>query len=166
MDSVLRYRYRAYPDPAQTRALSRLFGCCRVAFNDALTIARTEHVAGRRYPGATALQHQVLTLGKQTAQRGWMGEVSGVALIQAVRDADTAYRNFFASINGTRAGRTMGSPRFRSRHDSRQAARFTSAARFTVTTDPADPRSATVRLPKVGDIRFVLSRPLPTPPAR
>ena len=29
-----RYTYRAYPTGEQVHALNRLFGCCRVVFND------------------------------------------------------------------------------------------------------------------------------------
>ena len=62
MTTTLRYRYRAYPDAEQDRALLWLFGCCRVAYNDAL--ARAKYVAGRTYPGGVELQRRVFTLGK------------------------------------------------------------------------------------------------------
>ncbi|HPL79998.1 MAG TPA: hypothetical protein PKY40_13400, partial [Burkholderiaceae bacterium] len=58
-----------------------------VQFNDALALARDERAAGRKHPGGTELQKRVLTAGKSRPDRAWLGEVSGVALIQAVRDA-------------------------------------------------------------------------------
>ena len=33
---LVRYRYRIEPKPAQAAVLARVFGCCRVVFNDAL----------------------------------------------------------------------------------------------------------------------------------
>ena len=34
----MRYRYRIEPTPAQRKMLARVFGCCRVVFNDALRV--------------------------------------------------------------------------------------------------------------------------------
>lgn len=162
VESVVRYRYRAYPNVPQQRALARLFGSCRVAYNDALGLARARHEAGDTYPGATALQHEVLTVGKTRPERAWMNDVSGVALIQAVRDADVAYRNFFRSLKSEKK-RRVGLPRFKSRHDRHQSARFTRAAQFGVSV--TGERRAEVRLPKIGLVPFVLSRPLPSDPS-
>nr|WP_235497844.1 MULTISPECIES: helix-turn-helix domain-containing protein [unclassified Frankia] len=35
---IVRYRYRAYPEPGQVQALARAFGCARVVFNDAIRL--------------------------------------------------------------------------------------------------------------------------------
>jgi helix-turn-helix protein len=35
VDVQMRYRYRIEPTPNQQRMLARVFGCCRVVFNDA-----------------------------------------------------------------------------------------------------------------------------------
>ncbi|MGN5239442.1 MULTISPECIES: helix-turn-helix domain-containing protein [unclassified Rhodococcus (in: high G+C Gram-positive bacteria)] len=48
-----RYRYRAYPTGEQHHALSRLFGCCRVVFNDALAARESARRAGRPIPGTS-----------------------------------------------------------------------------------------------------------------
>jgi putative transposase len=68
-------------------------------------------------------------------------------LQQALADLNTAYRNYFASLSGTRKGPKAGKPRFRSRKDHRQAIRFTANARFRVLP------SGRLRLPKIGDVR-------------
>ncbi|GAA1293691.1 RNA-guided endonuclease TnpB family protein [Pseudonocardia aurantiaca] len=78
-----------------------------------------------------------------------------MVLQQALADANSAYRNFFASMSGKRAGRRVGAPRFRSRKDSRQAIRFTRAARFRVTD------AGRLRLPGIGDVAVRWSRELP-----
>jgi len=160
-----RYSYRAYPGVGQQRDLSRLFGCVRFIYNATIAAARADHVAGTRYRGASEYQKMVLTAGKK--DRPWLKEVSGVPLIQAVRDADSAYRNFFASITGKRAGKRVGAPRFKSRRDRRQSARFTSATSaggLRVREIPGT-KWAQLFLPKIGWVRFVLSRPLPSQPS-
>lgn len=74
-----------------------------------------------------------------------------------------AYRHWFRSLNGGRKGRRLGAPRLKSRRDRRQSARFTTAARFRV-IERAD-GTTSVRLSKIGDVRFVVSRPLPSEPS-
>jgi putative transposase len=100
-----------------------------------------------------------LTAVKATPERAWLAEVSAVALQQALADLNAAYRNFFSSAAGKRAGPKVAPPRFRSRKDARQAIRFTRNARFAVTA------AGRLRLPKIGDVPVRWSRPLPTAPS-
>ena len=67
----MRYRYRIEPTPAQQKKLSRIFGCCRVVFNDAVRLRQEAHRAGVVLSD-TESQHQVLTVAKTTAERGWL----------------------------------------------------------------------------------------------
>ncbi|HEX5813137.1 MAG TPA: transposase [Pseudonocardia sp.] len=141
----LRYAYRLNPTPGQRQALARAFGCARVVFNDAIAARRAAREAGAPYPTDGALS-KALTAAKRTPERAWLAEVSAVVLQQALADANTAYRNFFASMRGTRKGRRLGAPRFRSKRDRAQSIRFTKAARFRVTA------AGRLRLPGVGDV--------------
>lgn len=154
----LRYSFRLDPTPAQRRALGRAFGCARVVFNDAIAARRDAREAGAPFPTDAALS-KALTAAKRTPERAWLGEVSAVVLQQALADANTAYRNFFASIRGTRKGRKLGAPRFRSRKDRAQSIRFTRAARFRVLPN------GRLRLPLIGDVPVRWSRELPSEPS-
>lgn len=154
----LRYSYRLYPDASQRQALARAFGCARVVFNDALATRRSAHEAGEPYVSDAELSKR-LTKAKESPERAWLGEVSLVVLQQALADLNTAYRNFFASVTGTRTGRRVGPPRFRSRKDRRQAIRFTANSRFKVLDD------GHLRLPKIGDVEVRWSRDLPSEPS-
>jgi transposase, IS605 OrfB family, central region len=84
-----------------------------------------------------------------------------VVLQQALADANTAYRNFFASlsVSGKRTGRKLGAPRFRSRRDSRRSIRFTANSRFRVLDN------GRVRLPRIGDLAVRWSREPPSEPS-
>ena len=154
----LRYSYRLYPALAQRVALARAFGCARVVFNDGLRIRQQAQAAGLPYPSDAELSAR-LTAAKAVPERAWLGEVSAVVLQQALADLNAAYRNFFASLTGERQGPKMGPPRFRSRKDHRQAARFTANARFKVLPN------GKLRLPKIGDVPVRWSRPLPSEPS-
>ena len=96
---------------------------------------------------------------RRTPERAWLTEVSAVVLQQALADANTAYRNFFASLNGKRKGRKLGAPRFRSRRDRTQSIRFTRAARFRMLSN------GRLRLPGIGDVPVCWSRDLPGEPS-
>jgi len=150
-----RYSYRLYPSPGQRSALARAFGCARVVFNDALRARQDAHAAGLPYITDGELSAR-LTAAKATPERAWLGEVSSVALQQALADLNAAYRNFFASVTGKRKGPRVAPPRFRSRKDRRQAVRFTANARFKILP------GGRLRLPKIGDIEVRWSRDLPS----
>lgn len=158
-----RYAYRAYPTKGQERALARLYGSCRVVFNDVIAARSHAFEAGLPLPIASELSKRLLTDAKRTPERAWLSEVSSVPLQQALSDADRAYRNFFDSSKGKRKGAKVGRPRFKSRRDFRQAARFTKNAGFKV--ERTTHGIGFVTLPKVGRVRFALSRELPSEPS-
>ncbi len=155
---LLRYNYRLYPTPGQRQALAQAFGCARVVFNDALRARQQAHAARLPYPSDAELSAR-LTAAKATSERAWLGEVSAVVLQQALADLNAAYRNFFASVTGSRKGPKVAPPKFRSRKDRRQAIRFTANARFRVLAN------GKLRLPKIGDVPVRWSRELPSVPS-
>jgi len=152
----LRYNFRIYPTPGQRSELARAFGCARVVYNDALAARRAAHSNNQSYPTSGELSKR-LTEVKRTPERAWLAEVSSVVLQQALRDLDTAYRNFFDGLRGKRP--RMGAPRFRSRKDRRQSIRFTANAHWSITA------GGKLRLPKVGDVKVKWSRQLPSDPS-
>lgn len=154
----LRYRFRVYPTRPQRAALSRVFGSCRVVFNDAVVARKAAHAAGLPYPTKATLSKTLITEAKRTPERAWLAEVSVVPLQQALADADRAYRNFFDSLAGKRAGARVGPPRFKKRTNT-QSARFTRNSNFRVLGNER------LRLPKIGDLKVAWSRELPAAPS-
>ncbi|TQJ52714.1 transposase [Streptomyces sp. NBC_00080] len=154
----LRYAFRLYPDATQQAALARAFGCARVVFNDAVRAREDARKAGQPFPTAGQLSTRLITEAKRTAERCWLGEVSVVVLQQSLRDAESAYRNFFASLKGARKGPKISPPRSKSRKDARQSVRFTANARWSVTG------SGRLSLPKIGAVKVKRSRTLPAVP--
>jgi putative transposase len=155
----LRYAFRLYPEPGQRRALARAFGCARVVYNDAVRAREDARRAGGPFPTAGVLSRKLITQARQTPERSWLGEVSSVVLQQSLRDAESAYKNFFASLKGERKGAKTGAPRFKSRKDSRQSIRFTANARWSITA------SGRLNLPKIGAVKVKWSRTLPAQPS-
>ncbi|MET7380479.1 RNA-guided endonuclease TnpB family protein [Streptomyces sp. NPDC005526] len=155
----LRYGFRLYPAPGQRIALAKAFGCARVVFNDAVRAREDARAAGRPFPSAAELSRTLITQAKRTVERVWLGDVSAVVLQQALRDAEAAYRNFFASLTGQRTGLRLGAPRFKSRKQARQSIRFTANARWSITP------GGRLNLPKIGEVRVKWSRALPCVPS-
>ncbi len=146
-----RYKYRFYPSTEQKESLSRLFGCVRVVWNDALALCK----ASGKALGFNKLS-AILTQSKKTDERRWLQDVSCVPLQQSLRYLDVAYRNFFNSLKGKRKGKKVGSPKFKKKTNN-QSAEFTKAA-FSLSGD-------NVYLAKIGDIKPVWSRKLPSEPS-
>jgi len=146
-----RYQYRFYPTNQQQKSLAQLFGCVRVVWNDALALCK----ASAKAIGFNKLS-AMLTQSKKTEERQWLKDVSSVPLQQSLRYLDVAYRNFFNSLKGKRKGRKVGSPKFK-RKTNNQSAEFTKAA-FSLSKDG-------VYLAKIGDIKPVWSRKLPSEPS-
>jgi putative transposase len=127
-------------------------------FNDAVRAREDARKAAQPFPTAGYLSRRLITEAKLTKERFWLGEVSAVVLQQSLRDAETAYRNFFASLKGSRKGPRIGPPRLKSRKDARQSIRFTANARWHLTDN------GRLNLPKIGAVKVKWSRTLPTTP--
>ena len=149
-----RYKYRIYPTPAQCKSLGQLFGCSRVAWNDALAFCRDEYAEGRKYAGFVSLSKRFTAL-KKSETHLWLSAVAAVPLQQSLRALDVSFRNFFSSVTGKRKGPKVRMPRFKKRSNA-QAVRFVGSA-FNV--------GAKLRLSKIGDIKVKWSRDLPSEPS-
>jgi putative transposase len=151
----VRYRYRIYPTDQQKWHLAKLFGCCRVVFNDALAHCQQEYREGNKKPDSKQLSSRLTEL-KKTEEKIWLGDVSAVPLQQSLRDLEQAYSNFFKSCKGERKGRKVKPPRFKKRK-SKQSAKFTNNG-FKV-------NQHNVYLAKIGKLKIVWSRELPSEPS-
>lgn len=147
-----RYQYRIYPTDQQRKDLSRLFGCVRVVWNDALVLCKQSE----KLPSNGDLQKICITQAKKTEEREWLSEVSNIPLQQSIADLGVAWNNFFASRKGKRKGQKMNPPRFKKRTN-QQSARFRKGG-FSL-------KAAKVFLAKIGCIKTKWSRPLPSEPS-
>lgn len=146
-----RYQYRFYPTDQQGQSLAQLFGCVRVVWNDALAFS----LKSDKLPGYNKLA-AMLTQAKKTEEREWLGSVSSVPLQQSLRQLDVAYKNFFESRNGKRKGKKIGSPKFKKKSNQQSATLANTAFKVS---------DGTVYLAKIGDIKPIWSRKLPSIPS-
>lgn len=151
-----RYKYRVYPTDSQKTKLSQLFGCVRVVWNDALAFCQQAYQSREKYCGESQLQKLFITQAKKTDERVWLGDVSAIPLQQSIKDLGQAFKNFFSSCTGKRKGKKVHSPKFKKRK-SCQKARFTRGG-FKV-------NEYNVYLAKIGKLKTIWSRPLPSEPS-
>ncbi|MGB3204329.1 MAG: RNA-guided endonuclease TnpB family protein [Crinalium sp.] len=151
-----RFKYRIYPTDPQKNALAQLFGCVRTVWNDALNFCSESYKKGEKYCGETELQKRFITQAKKTENREWLSLVSNIPLQQSLRDLGLAYSNFFKSCKGERKGQKICPPRLKKRK-SKQSAKFTIGG-FKV-------HQHNVYLAKIGKLKTIWSRPLPSEPS-
>ena len=149
-----RYSYRIYPKQSQLIPIAKAMGCSRVVYNDAWWLYKNAERNNLDRP--TKISKLVITQAKKTESRKWLSEVSSVVLQQSLRDLEQAWCNYFSSLKGKRKGKAVGKPKPKKKHG-RQAIRFANNA-FSV-------HSQSVYLAKIGHVKVVFSRPLPSKPS-
>ena len=143
------YRYRLQPTPDQAERLLGFIGVTRLVYNLALEQRRDFWRQYLRTQGQRiSFASQCSELTELRDAFDWIADVPVVMTTYALRDLDRAYQAFFAG----RAG--YPSPRKRGRND---AVRIKGR---NLVVEPLNRKWATVRLPKLGWIKFRLTRPI------
>lgn len=144
------YRYRLYATDGQQELFGQFAGVCRLVYNICLEQRRDWW---RNYRNATGFNisfaSQCRELTELRAEFDWIAAVSIIPQQQALRDLEKAYQNFFTG----RAG--YPSPRKRGINDS---------FRFNGRDCPwrkLNAKWGAVRLPKIGEVKFRLTRDIP-----
>lgn len=148
-----RYNYRIYPKQHQLPLIAQAMGCARVVWNDALRLYKDAERDGTDRP--KKISNLCITQAKKTPERAWLADVSSVVLQQSINDLQTAWKNYFESKSGKRKGQPVGKPKWKKKQ-SRQAIRFAKNA-FSV-------HSQSVKLAKIGHVKMIVSRSLPSAP--
>ncbi|BCD55457.1 hypothetical protein AI2BBH_P550 (plasmid) [Alistipes indistinctus] len=86
---------------------AKTFGCCRFVYNWALNLKIEAYKDDKKSLGNVYLTN--LLKSELKAQHEWLSEVNSQSLQSALRNLDTAYKNFFRNT------KTVGFPRFKSR---------------------------------------------------
>ena len=101
------YKFRLYPNKAQTELLSKHFGCSRFVYNYFLNQRKEQYrLTGKS--DAFYAQAKTLTTLKKQEETAWLNEVNAQALQFAIRSLETAYNNFFK--------KRAKFPKFKSKH--------------------------------------------------
>jgi putative transposase len=140
-------RYRAYPTPEQAERLTEWGHTCRAVWN--LALAQRQFAWRQRGMTIRAAQ-QCRDLTEARADLSWLADLPAQSAQQILRQLDRAYDNWWNPEH------SAGAPTFR-RRGAGLSVPFPGQA---VAVRKLSRRWAEVRLPKVGWVRFRLSRPL------
>ena len=88
------YRFRLYPNKAQTELLAKHFGCVRFVYNYFLN-QRMEQYSLKGKSDNFYAQAKTLAEMKKQEETAWLKEVNSQSLQYAVRCLEAAYTNFF-----------------------------------------------------------------------
>ena len=136
------YKYRIYPTDEQKVLFAKTFGCCRFVYSWALNLKIEAYKLEKKSVAYKEVQNRMVNELKKENQ--WLTEVNSQALLNSIRNLDTAYKNFFRDTHA------VGFPRFKSRKN-RQS--FQCPQHCSV-----DFGKGTVSIPKAKDIPAVLHR--------
>lgn len=145
-------KLRIYPSNEQKVLIEKTFGCVRQIYNNRL-FERNQFYENVIKP-AQPEEHKALwkqahfSTEKEVKQKfPYLAEVSSQALCSATMFAETAYKNFFASVKGTRAGSAVGKPKFKSKksHD------FSYRECMNITLIWNERK---IKVPKLGEVKF------------
>lgn len=136
------YKYRIYPTDDQKVLLAKTFGCCRFVYNWALNLKIEVYKQEKKSIGNVELTNRMKSELK--AAHEWLSEVNSQSLQSALRNLDTAYKNFFRDTHA------VGFPKFKSRK-SKQS--FLCPQHCSV-----DFGKGAISIPKAKDIPAVLHR--------
>jgi transposase len=137
------HRYRLAPTPEQEIVLTRHCADARYVWNLALEQANLYRVERGPTPSAGLRQRQLAEARKAT----WLGEGSSTVQQQALRDFDQAMRNWWGGSHRRPTWRKAGLNEGFCVRD--------------VSVQKLNRKWAQVHVPKLGSVRFRLSRPMP-----
>ena len=137
------YKFRIYPNTEQQTLIQKTFGCARFVYNHFLAQRIAEYKTTGKSP-TRFQQDKSLTALKQEIE--WLREPDKCALQNALKDLDTAYKNFFRSV---KSGGKTGFPRFKSKRNRRKSYKTNSNIAIF---------NSYVRLPKLGLVKCRVSK--------
>lgn len=140
------YRVRAHPTKAQQKTLAQIFGARRFVWNWALDRRSRAYRERKDKLNSISLSRELTELRNQP-QMAWLKALPREPLMQALRDLDRAYVNFFKQ---------------RARYPRFKRKTYAGATRFTLDQrrSQVDRESGRVQLDGVGKLRFRLTEPL------
>lgn len=100
------YKFRIYPNQKQIEIIEKTFGCSRFVYNHFLNQRSEVYKNEKRCMKYTEQQNQLPSMKKEFA---WLKEIDSTSLQMALRNLDTAFKNFFQG--------KAKKPKFKSKRD-------------------------------------------------
>ena len=136
-------KVRLYPTVEQQVLLDRQFGAVRFVYNKALHIMSHRYRFHRDSLRASRDIKPLLSVAKRSRKYAWLKDFDSMALQEACRNLDTAFKNFFNANHPARY------PAFKRKHGKQGSYHCTGATSFG---------EDSITIPKIGRIPAVIHR--------
>lgn len=143
--SEISYKYRIYPNQKQKQNLAKFFGCVRFVYNHYLDKRIDVYKKDKTTFGYKKCSKD-LTILKAKPGYEWLKETDSVSLQSALKNLDTAFKNFFERPEA-------GFPNFKSKKS--HSASYTTK----YTNGNIELLNKHIKLPKLGFVKTKVSRP-------
>jgi len=139
------FKVTLIPNLAQSVLINKTIGCSRFVYNRFLALRKELYSTEKKtlnYGGCS----QALTPLKKEIE--WLREVDKFALQNALKNLDTAYKNFFVDLKKPKANRRFSFPKFKQKHG------FKQSYKTKLTNGNIQVRANYLKLPKLGLVKF------------
>ena len=143
MKRLQAFKFELMPNGEQLRDMRRFSGSCRFVYNKALALQKENYDAGKKFIGYVAMAAN-LPVWKREKDFEWLKNAPSQSLQHALKDLETAYKNFFA--------KRADFPRFK-RRGSGDSFRYPDPKQLKFDQD-----NNRIFLPKLGWLRYRNSR--------
>ena len=143
----LKYKFRLYPTESQIAALQQIAGNCRFVWNHFLASEHKTYEATKKFNFYNKNSADLTQIKKKLQ---WLSHAPAVALQQTLRNLDQAMRVYFKNK------KKRGFPKFKCRKN------FESSFTLTCVSIEKNIRDNAFYIPKVGDVRCVYHRAIPS----
>ena len=143
-------KVRLYPSEEQKVILNKTLGCCRVVYNERLSEHINYYNTYKDNPDRPKFKG---TLPKELRENRypWLSEDTiADALIQSIRNCESAYSNFFKSLKGDRKSKKVGYPKFKSKKQHKDSFNLHMIREENL----VDFEARTIFIPKLKDTKF------------
>ena len=132
-------RVRLYPTEEQEVFINKTIGCCRFVHNKTLENCKQSYEQTQHFPSQNKRIKNLVPLKDEFE---FLKEVDAVALVQSVRDFNSALDHFFKNRSH------FGFPKFKSKHEGKQSYRTCYNSGKTGVLD-----NKHIKLPKLGKVK-------------
>ena len=136
-------KIRLFPTKEQEILMFKSIGCSRFVYNWALNRCNERYEKGEKY--SIKEIRKEFTQFKKNESYKWLNEVSSKALVEAIRNLDKAFQNFFERIGKY--------PKFKTKRKSRQS--------FYVRYDRLHFKDDVCNIEKIGKVKFKTNYAIP-----
>lgn len=106
------------PNTPQSVLINKTIGCTRFVYNRFLALRKELYTTDKLSLNYNSCSQKLTQLKKEIE---WLREVDKFALQNALKNLETAYKNFFADLKKPKAHRRFGFPKFKKKHGFKQS---------------------------------------------